>query len=69
MDHSPETNPAALSPEHRRHEIAAILARGIHRLREMSSLPVADRPAPNLSDSSRIGLDVPAKSSPDAIVR
>jgi hypothetical protein len=47
MPHSPD-DPAHLTPDQRRHEIAAILARGVLRLHSMRQT----RPASGLADEA-----------------
>ena len=56
-------DPANLIPDQRRDEIAAILARGVLRLRRCSTPPGQEKKAP---DSGRNCLEAGATSSPDA---
>ena len=62
-------DPAKMTPHHRRQEIAALLARGVLRLRqcahgEIDSASTADEKAPA---SGKVALDPSAKSSPDGL--
>ncbi len=66
MLHSSE-DPADLTPDQRRHEIAAILAKGVLRLHSMRSLG-PESPAPgspdDASDSAQNDLEVSATPRP-----
>jgi len=60
-------DPAAMTPPQRRQEIAAILARGVLRLRQAaqtSSGSRSSRTVENLSEQRQNGLDEGAKTSP-----
>jgi len=50
-----------MSPDQRRHELAAILATGVLRLRSRLHLAISQNPA----EVSHIRLDLPAGSCPD----
>lgn len=59
-------DPVAMTPDQRRHEIAALLARGVLRLRERLPKAPGSSPCrtPEKSSESRLeGLDVGAKTS------
>lgn len=59
-------NPAHLTPDERRRRVAAILAKGVLRLRSSGQLP-QDVPGPdNSSESRQKALEVSATSSPHA---
>jgi len=67
MPEVPESEPAMLSPTQRRHQIAAILARGVLRLHQAAQTCPGSRPsrAPeNSSESGRNCLDASAETSP-----
>jgi len=60
-------DPAKMTPDHRRREVAAILARGVLRLRQCAQTsPVSDdfRTPEKASKSFRDSLDEGAKTSP-----
>jgi len=60
-------NPAAMTPSHRRREIATILARGVLRLRQCRENTHDSRPsrtAEKASESGQDCLDEGAKTSP-----
>jgi hypothetical protein len=69
-DGSPEADsPANLTPEERRRQVAAILARGVLRLRSSGRLPshpAATVPADISSKSRQKALEVSAHTSPHA---
>ena len=61
--HDATRDPAAMTPEQRRREVAAILARGVLRLRECQPLAVVPPPERTIEKSSKslsIPLDVHA---------
>jgi len=63
-------NPAALTPSERRLEIAAILAKGVLRLRQCRRIspPNAESRTPEKgSKSSPTGLDESARTSPHGV--
>ena len=63
----PESEPAMLTPAQRRHQIAAILARGVLRLRQATRRSSGSRPSctpENSSASVRNCLDASAETSP-----
>lgn len=63
-------NPATMSPQQRRSEIASILAQGVLRLREMAHISPCSctfRTAAKSSKSREECLDVQAKPRPDVI--
>jgi hypothetical protein len=65
-------DPAQLAPVQRRREIAAILARGVLRLRRIAQTGPVSPLSPPMDKSvkfARDGLDVPAQSSPHATIR
>jgi hypothetical protein len=55
-----ETDPATMTPKQRFQEVAAILARGILRLR--AAIPTIPESA---SESGQKSLDLPPQTSPD----
>ena len=60
-------DPAAMTPSERRHEVAAILARGVLRLRQCREKPPGSgesRTVEKGSESCRDCLDEGAKTSP-----
>ena len=68
----PFADPAAMTPAQRRHEIAAILARGMLRLRQAaqtSSGLGSPRTVEESAESRENSLDVGAKTCPHALVR
>jgi hypothetical protein len=68
----PFADPAAMTPQERRREIAAILARGVLRLRENAPIPHGSRPSrvvENLSNQRQNGLDVGRRTSPHVPAR
>lgn len=68
-------NPAAMTPQQRRQEIAAILARGVLRLRQAAQASPgsggsrSSRTAENLSKQRQNGLDEGAEMSPHVLAR
>ncbi len=65
-------DPAAMTPEQRRREIAAILARGVLRLRKTAPMPPGSRPSrasENLAEQRRNGLDEGPERSPHVLAR
>ena len=65
-------DPATMTPQQRRQEIAAILARGVLRLRqtaETSPGSQTDRTAGKDSEFLGTGLDEGAETSPHALAR
>lgn len=69
-DGFPEADgPAHLTPDERRRQVAAILARGVLRLRSSGHLPphsAESTPADNSSKSRQKALEVSAPPSPHA---
>jgi len=66
MRHYPDADPASLTPDQRRQEVAAILARGILRLRDADRAAVsakAGRPDTE-AESAQNRLDSSSVSSP-----
>ena len=61
-----DRDPAWMTPDERRHELAAILAAGVRRLRDRHVLYAADGDAPPAesapSESSQDCLELPAKT-------
>lgn len=60
-------DPAAMTPSQRRREIAAILARGVLRLRQCGENPPGSQPSRIAEESSEPGqnrLDAGARRSP-----
>jgi len=65
-------NPAAMTPHERRQEIAAILARGVLRLRQNAPIPHGSRPSravENLSNQRQNHLDAGRRTSPHVPAR
>jgi hypothetical protein len=64
-------NPAAMTQHHRRQEIAAILARGVLRLRQTGSILSADLASTSEKslESTPSRLDVSAETNPHALAR
>jgi len=65
-------DPAAMSPAQRRQEIAAILARGVMRLRQTAPTSLGlqtTRTAGKYSESLGTGLDEGAKTCPHSLAR
>jgi len=65
-------DPATMTPQQRRQEIAAILARGVLRLRQTPKTPQGSqsaRTAEKYSEFRETGLEDSAKTSPHALVR
>jgi hypothetical protein len=68
-DSSEADSPAYLTPDERRRQVAAILARGVLRLRSSGRLPsnpAASAPADLSSKSRQKALEVSAHTSPHA---
>ena len=68
----PITDPATMTPQQRRHEIAAILARGVLRLRQAAQTSPCSRSSrtpENLSKQRQNGLDVGRRTSPHVPAR
>ena len=70
----PETldDPAVMTPQQRRQEIAAILARGVLRLRQAAQASPGSRPSrtvERVSEFPRDCLDEGAETSPHALTR
>jgi hypothetical protein len=68
----PFADPAAMTPFERRREIAAILARGVLRLRQAAQTSPglgSSRTAEESAESRETGLDDGPKTSPHALVR
>ena len=62
----PTRDPADMTPEQRRHELAAILARGVLRLRQNTENAPSSRPdrtSGNTSESGGEALDEGARTS------
>ena len=60
-------DPAVMSPSQRRREIAAILARGVLRLRQCNEIPPGSDPSRTVEKASESGRDClheGAKTSP-----
>ena len=65
-------DPAKMTPQQRRHEIAAILARGVLRLRQAAQTSPGSRSSrtvENLSKQRQNGLDEGARTSPHVLAR
>ena len=65
-------DPAIISPPQRRREIAAILARGVLRLRQAAQASPGSRPSrtvENLSKQRQNGLDEGPQTSPHVLAR
>lgn len=54
---NPPQDPAALTPQQRLSQVAAILARGVARFHQRADLPAAEKPG----DSQQPGLEVVSK--------
>ena len=68
----PTADPATMTPQQRRHEIAAILARGVLRLRQAAQASPGSRSSrtpENLSKQRQNGLDEGAETSPHVLAR
>ena len=68
----PFAEPAAMTPAQRRREIAAILARGVLRLRNMAQTSPglgSSRTAEESAESRETGLDDGPKTSPHALAQ
>ncbi len=68
----PVVDPAAMTPHERRQEIAAILARGVLRLRQAAQASPgsrSSRTSENLSEQRQNGLDEGAETSPHVLAR
>ena len=68
----PITDPATMTPQQRRHEIAAILARGVLRLRQAAQTSPCSRSSrtpENHAKQRQNGLDEGAKTSPHVLAR
>ena len=68
----PIADPATMTPQQRRHEIAAILARGVLRLRQAAQASPGSRSSrtpENLSKQRQNGLDEGAETSPHVLAR
>jgi len=64
--------PATMTPQQRRQEIAAILARGVLRLRQAAQTSAGSRSSrtvENLSKQRQNGLDEGARTSPHVLAR
>ena len=64
--HDATRDPAAMTPEERRREVAAILAKGVLRLRQSTESASGSRPSrtpKNTSKSGREALDEGARTS------
>jgi len=65
-------DPAKMTPQQRRQEIAAILARGVLRLRQAAQTSQGSRSSrtvENLSKQRQNGLDEGAETSPHVLAR
>ena len=65
-------DPAKMTPQQRRQEIAAILARGVLRLRQATQTSPGSRSSrtvENLSKQRQNGLDEGAETSPHVLAR
>jgi len=62
-------DPAEMTPHHRRQEIAALLARGVLRLRQCAhgETDTASTGDEKAASSGEVALDPSAKSSPDGL--
>lgn len=61
-------DPAAMTPSQRRHEIAAILARGVLRLRQCRESAHISQPSRTIKKASKTGqdgLELTPQTSPD----
>jgi hypothetical protein len=68
----PFADPATMTPQQRHHEIAAILARGVLRLRQAAQASPGSRSSrtpENLSKQRQNGLDEGAETSPHVLAR
>lgn len=68
----PIADPAAMTPHERRQEIAAILAKGVLRLRQATQASPGSRSSrtpENLSKQRQNGLDEGAETSPHVLAR
>lgn len=68
----PIADPAAMTPHERRQEIAAILAKGVLRLRQATQASPGSRSSrtpENLSKQRQNGLDEGAQTSPHVLAR
>ena len=68
----PIADPATMTPQQRRYEIAAILARGVLRLRQAAQASPGSRSSrtpENLSKQRQNGLDEGAETSPHVLAR
>ena len=63
MPHSPE-DPTALTPDQRRREVAAILARGVLRLHCMRPVDPPPEPAGDAPERAESSLEVSAAPRP-----
>jgi hypothetical protein len=68
----PFADPAAMTPQQRRKEIAAILARGVLRLRQAAQASPGSRPSrtsANIAELRKDRLDEGAETSPHVLAR
>ena len=68
----PIADPATMTPHERRREIAAILAKGVLRLRQAAQASPGSRSSrtpENLSKQRQNGLDEGAETSPHVLAR
>lgn len=64
-----DTDPAAMTPDQRRQEIARILAQGMLRLRQVKATSGPSQPSNNSADFSQDCLDVGAEIRPHVAER